>query len=119
MRDRAGLGRAERAAQRLAAWLRPRRGRLADRAERSPLALQPALLVLGGGQRAIDAPVVLEQLVAAVQTDQAALRNAVDLFADLDDLVFQLADALAGLELGQALLQHVRGRARRAADPRG
>ena len=40
-------------------------------------------------------PVVVEQLVAGVETDQAPLRHSGDIAADLDDVVFQLANPLA------------------------
>jgi hypothetical protein len=60
---------------------------------------------LCGGQRSIDSAVVLEQLLAALQPDQTALRNAVDLLADGNDLIFQVANTLAGLELSKALLK--------------
>ena len=68
---------------------------------------EPALFVLGGGQCPHQAPVFLQKIVAAFEPDQAAVGSPGDIATDLDDVVFQLADALGGLELGQALEEHV------------
>jgi hypothetical protein len=58
-------------------------------------------------QHGRDATVVVEQLVSALVADKAAPRHAGDLGADLEDVVLQLADPLAGLELGQTLPEHL------------
>ena len=95
MHDRAGLGMSERFAQRLPARLGPGRRvggsalTVGDPAGRSPLVL------LGRREDTGEPPVIVEQIVAGVETDQAAGRHSGDIAADLDDVVFELADALA------------------------
>ena len=103
--DRSRLGGAERAAEGLAAGLGPGGGGRQGAPDGDALPFEAALLVLSRGQGTVGPPVIFEQLVAGVQPDKASLRDAVDLLAHGDDLVLQAADALAALELGQALLQ--------------
>src|SRR4051794_17403552 len=102
---RAGWSGTERAAKCLASWLGPRCSRLQVPMNARSLTLQPAFLALRGSQRPIDTAVILEKLFATLQTDKTALGNPIDLFAEGDDLIFQVPNSLAGLELRQALLQ--------------
>ncbi len=105
--DEADGSGAERAAERLATGLGPGGGAGGGALGFGKLILEAALLVLGGGQGPVQAAVVVQQFVAGVEADQAAPGGADNVAADLDDVVLKLADPLAGLELGQALLEHV------------
>ncbi len=67
--DEADGSGAERPAERLAAGLRPRGGAGGSPLRFGELILEPALLVLGGGQGPVQAAVVLQKFVASVEAD--------------------------------------------------
>ncbi len=80
-------------------------------------ALRRRSLLLGGSQRSVDAAIVLEELFSSIEPDQTSLRDASDVFADLNDLVFKIADALTTLNCAR-LCAATCGRDLRGEDPR-
>ena len=119
MDDQAGGSGPENAAQGLTARLWP-----GHRIRNLALGLdhvlgEPPLLVLGGGQRPDQAPIVLQKIVAAVEPDQAAMGRPGDIAANLDDVVFQLADALGWSGTGPGSGGACGERGRREAGPTG
>src|SRR5262245_15712548 len=77
MGDGPGLGGAKGAAECLAAGFHPGTRRCQGAPDADALLFQTALLVLGGCQGAVRAPVILEEFVSAVETDQATLGYAI------------------------------------------
>src|SRR4051812_18984673 len=71
----------------------------------STLALQSAPPALTTASGPIHRSVTLEKLFATPQTNKTTLWYSIDLFAEANDLIFQVANALAGLELRETLLQ--------------
>src|SRR4029078_9514553 len=61
----------------------------------------------GGGVLCDPPPVILEQFIPGVEPDQAALGCAGDISADLNDVVLEVPDPLAGLKLRETLPQHL------------
>src|SRR5690606_15647507 len=107
MHHQTRAGGAKELAEREASGLGPRRRRLGFSPKRRDGDEDVLLLPLQGLERAVEALVLLEELVLPGDLLGLAGGQADQLCLDLDDVVLDDADALARLVLGQAPLEHL------------